>query len=338
MTVLEDVTFVVAGSIRRQYILPPSGAPLLDAPGGSALYACGGLLTWSSEVGLLARVGEDYPRTWLRDLGARGIDTSGVEILPNSIDLRDFIAYDAEYDVSRGSPVSQFARRQLPFPKALLGYQPPADPQEDLRRPESLSPTVSEVPGYYRDARAVHLCPLDFVSHHQLATSFKAFGVTTVTLDPAAGYMVPAFLQDLRVVLSSLTAFLPSEGKLRSLFWGQTNDLWEMLESIGSYGCEVVVVKRGPLGQAVYDVKGRHRWEIPAYPARPVDPTGAGDAFSGGFLAGYKRTYDPLEAALHGNVSASLKIEGTGAFYALGVLEGLAEARLDSLRDLVREI
>jgi ribokinase len=139
-------------------------------------------------------------------------------------------------------------------------------------------------------------------------------------------------------VLGALTAFLPSEGKLRSLFWGQTNDLWAMLESIGSYGSEIVVVKRGSQGQAVYDVKGHHKWEIPAYPARPADPTGAGDAFCGGFLAGYKLTYDPLEAALHANVSASLKVEGTGAFYPLSVLEGLAAARLSSLRDLVREI
>lgn len=275
---------------------------------------------------------------WLEDLAARGIDTHGVKILPNSMELREFIAYDAQYEVSRGSPVSQFARRELPFPKALLGYQPPVEPQEDPRRPEPLSPAVADIPNHYRDARAVHLCALDFVSHHQLVTSFKAFGVTTVTLDPAAGYMVPSFLQDLRPLLGALTAFLPSEARLRSLFWGQSNDLWEMLESIGSHGCEIVVVKRGSDGQAVYDVNGRHRWEIPAYPARAADPTGVGDAFAGGFLAGFKLTYDPLEATLHANVSASLKIEGMGAFYTLSVLDGLAAARLGSLRDFVREI
>jgi sugar/nucleoside kinase (ribokinase family) len=149
---------------------------------------------------------------------------------------------------------------------------------------------------------------------------------------------MPAFLQDLRALLGSVTAFLPSEEELRALFWGQTYDLWEMILAVGSYGCEFVVVKRGAAGQAVYDVKGRHRWEIPAYPARPADPTGVGDAFAGGFLAGYKKTYDPLQATLHGNVSASLKIEGSGAFYPLSVLEGLAEARLGMLSDLVREI
>jgi len=333
-----DVTFVIAGSIRREYVLPPVGPPMLDAPGGSALYTCGGLLTWAGEVGLLSRVGEDYPRSWLKALEGRGVDVRGIKILPQSIDLRDFIAYDSELEITRASPVSQFARRKLPFPKALLGYQPPAEHQEDMRRPEVLSPSITDIPGPYRDARAVHLCPLDFVSHHQLATAFKASGVTTLTLDPSAGYMTASFLQDLRIVLGAVTAFLPSESKLRSLFWGQTYDLWEMMAAVGSYGCEVVVVNRVAGGQAVLDVQGGHRWEIPAYPARPADPTGVSDAFAGGFLAGFKRTYDPLQAALHGNVAASLKVEGTGAFFARSVLEGLAEARLAALEDLVGEV
>jgi ribokinase len=314
------------------------GIPLLDAPGGSAIYACGGLLPWASEVGLLARVGEDYPRAWLKSLQARGIDVQGITILPQSIDLREFIAYEDDFEVTRGSPVSQFARRKLPFPKELLGYQPPATSREDDRRPDSLSPNVTDIPSHYRDARAVHVCPLDFVTQHQIIATFKASQVTTLTLDPSAAYMIPAFFQDLRVVLASLTAFLPSEAKLRGLFWGQTYDLWEMMEAVGSHGCEMVAVRRGSAGQAVLDVRGRRRWEIPAYPARTADPTGAGDAYAGGFLAGFKRTYDPLQAALHANVSASLKVEGTGALYPTTVLEGLAEARLNGLQDLVREI
>ena len=334
-----DITFVVAGSIRREYILPPAAAPLLDAPGGSALYACGGLLTWTTDaVGALARVGEDLPRSWLTSIEGRGVDTQGIKILPQSIDLRDFVAFDQDFAITRGSPVSQFARRKLPFPKALLGYQAPTEPVEDSRRSALLSPSVTDIPTHYRDARAVHLCPLDFVSHHQLITAFRGSGVTTLTLDPSTGYMVPSFLQDLRVVFGALTAFLPSEKKLRSLYWGQTYDLWEMMSAVGSCGCEIVAVKREAGGQSLYDVSGKHRWEIPAYPARLADPTGTGDAYSGGFLAGFKATYDPLEAALHANVAASLKIEGSGAFYGLGVLEGLSKARLEVLRDLVREI
>jgi len=150
--------------------------------------------------------------------------------------------------------------------------------------------------------------------------------------------MTPPLMRDLRPLLAGVTAFLPSEEELRGLFWGQTYDLWEMLLAIGQYGVEVVVAKRGASGQAVLDVPGKHRWEIPAYPARLADPTGAGDAFCGGFLAGFKKTYDPLEAAIHGNVAASLAVEGSGALYALGVAPGLADARLGVIRDLVREV
>jgi len=42
-----------------------------------------------------------------------------------------------------------------------------------------------------------------------------------------------------------------------------------------------------------------------------------------------------LAAVLHGNVSASLVIEGSGPFYALEALPGLAQARLEALRDAV---
>lgn len=333
-----DVTFVVAGHLTREYVLPPVGTPLLDVPGGSALYACGGLLTWGKQVGILARVGEDYPRQWLREIETHGVDVAGVSILQKSVDVRAFHAYDSQFQITHGSPVSQFARRGLTFPKALLGYQPPPDAADNTDNPEFLAPSATEIPAPYRDARALHLCPLDLMSHHQISGSFRAFGVTTLTIDPASDYMTPSYLQDLRGILSGLTAFLPSEEDLRALFWDRTYDLWEMITAIGDYGCEIVVVKCGANGQVVLDVKGNHKWEIPAYPARRADPTGAGDAFCGGFLAGFKRTYDPLQAALHGNIAASLKLEGSGAFYPLGVLQGLAEARLDVLKDLVRAL
>jgi ribokinase len=77
---------------------------------------------------------------------------------------------------------------------------------------------------------------------------------------------------------------------------------------------------------------------VPAYPAKVRDVTGAGDAYCGGFLAGLVQTHAPLEAALRGTVSASLVIEGVGAMYALDSTPGLAEARLQSLRDLVRPV
>ena len=111
-----------------------------------------------------------------------------------------------------------------------------------------------------------------------------------------------------------------------------------MAETISVYGPEYVVIKCGASGQLLYDVRTKRKWEVSAYPARVSDPTGVGDAFNGGFLAGYCKKYDALEGVLYGNISASLKIEGGGPYYPLDVMPGLAEARLNVLRDMVREL
>ena len=330
--------FVIAGRLSREYILPPAGQPVLDAPGGNMLYAGGGLRLWDEEVGLLARVGEDYPHHWLHDFEKRSFDVRGIRLLPESVDLRTFVGYTETFEASHSSPVSQFARRELTFPKSLLGYQPPPDFQEDEREPLPYAPTVGDIPKDYLNTSAVHICPLDFITQGQLFATFKAGSASTITLDPWPGYMLPKFLKDLRALLSGLTAFIPSKEELQALFWGQTNDLWEMVEALGEYAPEFIVVKNGGRGQLLYDVNGQKRWEIPAYDSRMADPTGIGDAFCGGFLAGFRKAYDPLEAVLYGNVSASLKAEGSGAFYPLEVMPGLADARLNALRVAVRRI
>ena len=333
-------TFVIAGKLNREYILPPSGKPLLDSPGGSLLYAAGGLAVWDTNAGLVGRVSEDYPRQWLRDLEQRGFHTDGIHTLRElqNIDLRNFIAFTDTNERSHSNAVSHFARRQLPFPKSLLGYHPPDETRKDPREPELISPAALDVPKEYRDVCHVHLCPFDFISQSQMVNLFRGGSNQTVSLDPASGYMFPTFWRDLRLVLQGVNIFHPSEEELRALFWGETNDLWEMARRVSEYGPQIIVIKRGALGQWVYDVPGNHRYEIPAYPSRLVDPTGAGDAFCGGFLAGFQKTHDPLMAALYGSVSASLKIEGSGPFYELGVLPGLAEARLHSLKEMAREV
>jgi sugar/nucleoside kinase (ribokinase family) len=334
-------TFVIAGKLNREYILPPLGQPLLDSPGGSLLYAAGGLSVWgNTNAGLLGRVGEDFPRQWMRDLEERGFDTRGIRILRElqNTDLRSFVAFNDANERSYSNAVSHFARRQLTFPKSLLGYQAADNSRKDLREPELISPAVVDTPEEYRNVRYVHLCPFDFVSQSQIVNLFKGGSNQTVSLDPSPGYMTPSFWRDLRLVLQGVTVFQPSEEELRTLFWGETNDLWEMAGKVSEYGPQIIVIKRGLLGQILYDAAGNHRYEIPAYPSRLADPIGAGDAFCGGFLAGFQMTNDPLMAVLHGSVSASLKIEGSGPFYALGVLPGLAKARLHSLKETAREI
>lgn len=329
---------VLAGQLRREYILPEGARPLVDVPGGGLLYAAVGARLWAGRVSMLARVSEDYPQQWLRQYEQRGLDTRGVRILPQPLDLRTFYVYTGAGRLERSSPVSHFVRLGLPFPKSLLGYQPPEEKQDSRVNARPDSPRLDDILEPYFSAKAVHLGPLDYLTHSLLAPAFRQTSEPIITIDPSAGYMNANFIEQVRAMLQGVTAFLPSEEEIRLLYWGLTSDLWEMCADLAKSGCEIVVVKRSSLGQYVYDANGKHRWEVPAYPARFVDPTGAGDAFCGAFLAGFLGTFDPVRAALHGNAAASLVVEGSGAFYALDSLPGLAQARLQSVADLVRKV
>jgi len=333
-----DPSFIIVGSLTRDYLLPPFGPPLLDSPGGSLLHAAGGLAIWGARPALVGRVGEDYPRQWLKELEQRGWDIEGIRIQTGALDQRSFVAWSESFEASRVNPVSHFAQRGIPFPKALLAQrvQPPHDSQPILAS-DPASPTLADLPSHYLDAGALHFCPLNWNTHLQFMDAMRG-ALRPVTLDPSKAYMTPAFLREVRGLIHGLTAFLPSLEEITSLFWGQTNDPWEMAAAIGEFGCEYVIIKCGARGQLLYDSVSRKRWEIPAYPARLADPTGAGDAFCGGFLAGYRKNFDPLEGVLHGNVSASLAVEGSGPFHPLDVAPGLAQARLEALREMVRKI
>lgn len=335
---LAETNLVFAGQLRRQYLLPPEGRPLLDAPGGNLLYTACGARLWADGLALLARVGEDYPHDWLRQFEEKGMDPQGIKILPGPMDLRSFTVYTDPNIFQNSNPVSHFARLGMAFPKGLLGYQPPTSEADSRVRSRPDSPKIIDIPSTYLSAKGAHLCPLDYLAHAQLAPAFRQGGVPMVTIAPAPGYMNGNFLNDLRSLLQGVSAFLPSEDDIRTLFWGRTNDLWEMAETLGSYGADVIVINRGARGQYVYDHANRKKWEVPAYPCRVIDPTGTSDAFCGGFLAGFVTAFDPLQAALCGNISASLASEGSGAFYALDAMPGLAHARLQSLADIVRVV
>jgi len=332
--------FILAGKLLREYILLPTGEARLDVAGGNVLYAAVGLKVWEPDPfpALLARVGNDYPQEWLEHFTRRGLDTRGVRLIPQRLDLRSFTAFLSRTNRATDDPVSHFARAGLPFPKELLGYR---DGSSDLDSRTNLQPTSlrqGDIPPDYLDASAAHLCPLDYLTHSLLPAVLRQAEFTTVTLDPSPGYMNPTFWGDVPALLTGLTAFLPAEEEMLSLFQGRSNDLWQMAEALAAYGCEIIVIKRGEGGQLLYDAAARARWEVPAYPSRLLDPSGAGDAFCGGFLAGYRRTYDPLQAVLHGNISASLVVEGVGPFYALDSLPGLAQARLEALQQGVRKL
>lgn len=332
--------YLAVGRLTRDYLILPDGQAFCDVPGGNALYAAVGMAVWTKDPapGLVARVGEDYPLEWLQDFAQAGLDVRGVCRLQEPLDLRNFMAFSDRRNFFTDDPVRHFAEHGQAFPKSLLGYHPwlPTVDSRTRLLPSSVRP--KDIPPFLMDVGVAHICPLDYLAHSLLPAAFRQAAFTTLTLDPSPAYMIPTFWDDVPALVNGLTAFLPSDEEVMSLFKRTTTDLWEMSEALAAYGCEIIVIKCGERGQLVYDAASHKRWEIPAYPSRFVNPLGAGDAFCGGFLVGYRLTYDPLQAALYGNISASLVVEGHPALYALDALPGLAEARRLNLQESVRAV
>lgn len=76
-------------------------------------------------------------------------------------------------------------------------------------------------------------------------------------------------------------------------------------------GAKTVALKLGADGALVADARQRHR--IAPHPCKPVDATGAGDAFGGAFVARLVAGDDLLAAGRYASVAAALSTEGYGA-------------------------
>ncbi len=72
----------------------------------------------------------------------------------------------------------------------------------------------------------------------------------------------------------------------------------------------ILAVTRGARGCSVY-ADGRV-WHLPAFPAREVDPTGAGDVFAAVFFTRLWRGDDPVQAARRANCIAAISVTRPG--------------------------
>jgi ribokinase len=288
-------------------------------------------------VGLVARVGNNYPAEWLREIESRGIDTAGVVVRPEPLDHRTFYAYLTFEQRDDLNPAAHFARIGQPLPPALAGYATSTEGQEDRAHFSPLGVRPEEFNPAYLEAHGFHLAPFDFSIHYHFPGLVRQRAGRVLTCDPSVRYMQPRYAVDVRHIVSRLDAFLPSEMETRA-FLGEAADLWQAAEAFGALGARYVVLKLGARGQFVYDAIARRKWHVPAYPARVADVTGAGDAYCGGFLVGLAESGDPLEAALRGSVSASLVVEGTGALYALDQPAAELHSRQTALRYAVKTL
>ncbi|MFI8087666.1 carbohydrate kinase family protein [Streptomyces sp. NPDC086080] len=136
----------------------------------------------------------------------------------------------------------------------------------------------------------------------------RARGVP-VSLDPAsAGFLVTLGTDRFPALVEGVDVLLPSRDEA-CLLTG-ASDAADAAAGLSRH-VPLVVVKQGARG-ALLARSGEVYARVPAVPATPHDTTGAGDAFTGAFLAALLTGADPEQAAAEGCGAGALAVERTG--------------------------
>jgi ribokinase len=330
------VRVFTAGGIIIDNVVAADGSIGRDAMGGNAVYSAAGARLWLDEVGVVGRIPSNYPPNLLRRLSAHGIDISGIVTVDEEVREAEWFLYrtdgsradhlHAPVDAS-GLPLhgDRLSPKECRTLEAHLRALPAT--WSDFASFRRRNPVrIEDVPVSWSDARGVHLAANQPASQRAMAEALFARGLF-VTADPGPNAQAIAE-GGLSSFLAAVTAFLPSEKELAVLAPGL--DPADGLASLRRQGAGTVVVKLGADG-ALIGSGNAGAVAVPAFPTAAVDPTGAGDAFCGGFLAGLVLSGDPRAAACLGTVSASFAVEDFGPFHLLGTTRGRAAERLSLL-------
>ncbi len=85
-------------------------------------------------------------------------------------------------------------------------------------------------------------------------------------------------------------------------------------------GTKITIVTLAELGSIIYD--GAKVYKIPAYRVAEVDPTGAGDVYSAGFVYCYENISQDMRAiGCFASAAASMKVEHSGPDFAVNLAE-----------------
>ena len=274
------MSLLVVGSVALDSIFTPFGETA-DALGGSAVYfsVAASLLSPVQVVGV---VGDDYPMDALERLGSRGIDWSGVERAPGeSFRWKGKYSYDLQSRETLETRLGVFA-----------SFRP-------------------KLPPAFRESPYLFLGNID--PELQLAVLDQMARPKLVVCD-TMNYWIQGKRTELLALLERVDVLLVNDSEAREL----SRD-WNIHRAgrwILERGPKRVVVKQGEYGALLIE-PGR-TFYAPAFPLEEVfDPTGAGDAFAGGFM-GYLARADSTapeqlrRAMIYGSAMGSFAVQGFG--------------------------
>ena len=281
---------VLAGHILNEKVVFPDRVlyPVLGSP---VAYCSVCLASLGARVGIVTKIGNDFPRQLLSVFQEVGVDTAGVSV--GEVSTRNELIYQAD------------GRKTLRF----------------LARAPSID--YPDFPERYLRAKIVYVCPMDhevsLEGIHRLSllgrtmvVDLGGFGGATSADHPLA--KDGAELRDLCPYFDVVKGSIEDLGHILG---AAPTEEEAVAERILGFGSRVAVVTLGARG--AYVRTGERGMHCPPYLGRQadvVDPTGAGDCFSAGFLFHYGRTRDASAATLYGNAVTSYVIERTGGVVA----------------------
>ena len=292
----ESPTLICVGNLTVDEAVSPTGERV-ESVGGDALFAALAARVARGRPVLLAPLGTDAPPELLAAIRSTGTDP---ESLP-SRDLpliRNVIRYD-----DAGGRVWELVRGEEHF--------------------EALSVCPADVPAEALTAAGVLLSAMALRPQLELAAWLRSRTSATIFFDPQEDYVAghEAALTD---AVRACDVFLPSEIEATAL--AGTADLEVAAATFLALGLRAVVVKRAEAGCLVATRERPEPVVVPTDVVTPVDSTGAGDAFCGGFAVEYLRSGDAHAAARIGAATASIAVSGPGVSALLAAVDASSGA------------
>lgn len=278
--------------------------------GGGSIYSALGIRLWGHQVGVNSVIGHDYSNSDLELLQTHGVDTQGIKRI-EGWSLRLWLLHEENNK-----------KQQLPKLQSSTFHQ--------------LDEARETPPEHYFHARGFHIATgtpegqmksRDIV-RERLPNAKISLDILTEPFITWEYYRDGSALKDIDV-------FSPSIVEIEALWPDLSID--HVIDLIAEYGVRWIAIKMDIRGSVVYDAQTGEKYKIPIYPANTIDSTGAGDAFSGGFLEGLVETGSVFEAGLRATISASFAVEGWGAFHMMDIGKEQALKRYEWLKHKIEQ-
>ena len=297
------MTVLVVGSVALDSVETPFGKAD-DVLGGSGTFfsAAASLLT---PVQLVGVVGDDYPVEKLEPLAKRGVDLSGLEHAEgSSFRWRGRYRHDLNSAETLETHLGVFSR---------------------------FSP---KIPDAFKSAPFVFLANID--PRLQLEVLKQVKKPRLVACD-TMNFWIESRRPELMELLGHVDLVTVNDGEARQL--SEKANLVQAARWIMKQGPKHVIIKKGEHGAFMFT--GDTIFFAPAYPLESVfDPTGAGDAFAGGFIGYLAKTGDLSEAnmrraVIYGSAMGSFAVEKFSIERLLEITPADLQSRILDFRKLV---